>query len=154
MEQVSASSPSFEDGPKPLMTDISLNLEWLGEVGEGKCRYFWLSAASGLHKQPKQQVHSKFANVSWSALISCTQRAQNSERMREYNTVWEIIYKLAAEGHEKPVNNFDLLKVHLTVPVILSPYGSSQETWGHFKRHFRARALILKRGSFTFKWCF
>lgn len=32
-------SPSFEDGLKPLMTGISLNLEWLGEVGEGKNRY-------------------------------------------------------------------------------------------------------------------
>lgn len=56
----------------------------------------WLSAAPGLHKQPKQRVCCKFANVSRGALISCIKRTENSERMREHNTAWEIIYKLPA----------------------------------------------------------
>lgn len=37
--------------------------------------------------------------------------------MNEPYKVCEIIYKLSARGLTKPMNNFNLLKVHLTVPV-------------------------------------
>lgn len=120
MEGVLAPVPSFEDGSKPLMTDISPNVQWLGEVGGGERRYRDYRTPGGFVNSLNNKCTSSLliqAEVPWSHTLG---GLRGVKKMSEYNAAWEIVCKLPAEGGAKPMNNLHLSTVHLLVPVTLS----------------------------------